>query len=126
MSLLNRLVEAMNESSKQFLSGAELEVTVESGELFNSPASIPVAFDLDVEYRQWGIKDIHFSVGGKQVVAMGFFRGEEEFEKDVELDFDAAVIEESSRQAGGITIGSVHVVLDKDFRQKSLTVEVLK
>lgn len=126
MSLLNKLVESMNESTRQYRTTADLEVSVESGELFNSPASTPVQFDIDIEFRSWGIKQIDVHVGGKQTVVMGFYRGEEEFEKDVELDFDAAVIEESSRLAGGITLGSVRVVLDKDFRQKSLTVEVLK
>lgn len=126
MDLVENIHKVLNEASSQFTTVASLDVHVDSPDvLCDGPAKIQVGFDAEVEYRSWGIKGIDVSVSGNQAVVMQFNRGEEEFEKEVVLNFDAAEIDVEAG-GGSVTVTSVSVVLDPNFVQRSLTVTVRK
>lgn len=125
MDFVDAVTKILNEDVKQFKASASLDVHVEvDGVLHDGPGKVTVPFDTDFEFRSWGVKSINVLVGGRQVVVMSFFKGEERFEKEVTLDFDSAEIDVGGHLDDGITITSLYVVLDKDFNQKELLVRV--
>ena len=126
MDLVEKIHKALNESDAQFTANADLDIHVDSPDvLADGPRTIPVKFSIELEYRSWGIKSIDALVRGKQSVVVQFTKGEEEFEKEIELDFDSAEYEISNNQ-GVVTVDSVYLSLDANFNQTSLMVTVSK
>lgn len=104
--------------------------TMEDQPEYDADPKVSVPFDIQIEYRTWGIKGIDVIPKGKFTFMLTVYKGDDrsvESEKEITVDFsklDYEKITMNRVKGSGVTITDISVHLDKDANVEAVDLDV--
>lgn len=111
MDFIESLTKELMEASDTYSVKVDLDVMQPGMEIeFGFPDQVEVKFEIDMDVRSWGIKDILVIPKGKVVIPLDV----DGKDVEIEVDLETAVLE--YEEADFISPTELHVTIDKDLK----------